>query len=201
MPAGECPCYPSWEVVVSKRLKVRWPLRLHPGRPCRWFPRGKCCYYLEVRGVILVLQFVPWKGIAWRATHKAWPWWTTAPPPLWEGEYPEMKKKSAKVGAEGGKHLAALESNILKGLLPLIEHMAIRQYDDGDSREPGWITLKTSGAAWIVQVKDPDACCSFSAVADTIDKALETAALLLSCDEAPWEPDRFLQLHGKKKKG
>jgi len=112
-----------------------------------------------------------------------------------------MKKRSAKVGTEGVKHLAALESTIFSGLLPLVEHCAVRQYDDGDSRETGWLTIKTSGAAWIVQVKDPDGACSFSAVADTLDKALETAALLLSCDEAPWEPDRFLLAGRKQKKG
>lgn len=103
-----------------------------------------------------------------------------------------MKKRQA-VGAAGGqKHLAPVESNYLSSLLPLVEHCAIRQYDDGDAREPGWFTVKTQGAAWIVQVKDPDGCVSFSAVGETLDKALETAALLLSCDEAPWEPDSFL---------
>lgn len=111
-----------------------------------------------------------------------------------------MKKKSAKVGAEAGKHLAAVESTIFQGLMPLVEHCAIRQYDDGDPRDPGWLTVKTQGAAWVIQVKDPDSGCSFAAVADTLDKALETAALLLSCDEAPWEPDRFLAANAKKKK-
>jgi hypothetical protein len=113
-----------------------------------------------------------------------------------------MKKRSVKVGTEGVKHLAAMESTILSGLLPLVEHCAVRQYEDGDAREPGWITIKTQGAAWCVQVKDPDGACSFTAVAETLDKALETAALLLSCDEAPWEPDRFLSdQKARKKKG
>lgn len=112
-----------------------------------------------------------------------------------------MKKKLGKLDDKQTKHLAALESTILGGLLPLIEHCAVRQYDDGDSRETGWFTVKTTGAAWVIQVKDPDSGCSFSAVADTVDKALETAALLLSCDDAPWEPDQWLQRNGKKKKG
>ena len=111
-----------------------------------------------------------------------------------------MKKKNVKADASGGKHLAAMESNIFAGLVPLIEHCALRQYEDGDPRETGWITIKTQGAAWSVQVKDPDACVSFTAVADTLDKALETAALLLSCDEAPWEPDTWLQASAAKKK-
>jgi len=112
-----------------------------------------------------------------------------------------MKKKMSK-SAEGVKHLAAMETNLFAALMPLTEHMALRQYDDGEAREPGWITLKTQGAAWCVQVKDPDAAVSFTAVADTLDKALETAALLLGCDDAPWEMDRFLaqQKAGKGKK-
>jgi len=110
-----------------------------------------------------------------------------------------MKKKMSK-GAEGVKHLAAMETNMFSQLMPLVEHMALKQYDDGEARETGWITIKTQGAAWCVQVKDPDAAVSFTAVADTLDKALETAALLLGCDDAPWEMDRFLA-QGKANKG
>jgi len=114
-----------------------------------------------------------------------------------------MKKKASKVsGGENVKHLAPVETNRFTDLLPLVEHCCFRQYDDGDPREPGWITIKTQGAAWCVQVKDPDACVSFTAVAETLDKALDTAALLLACDDAPWEEDRWLkqQRAGKGKK-
>jgi len=112
-----------------------------------------------------------------------------------------MKKKLGKLEAKEVKHLAALESEVFRGLLPLIEHCCVRLYEDGDPREPGYFTVKTSGAAWVVQVKDVDACVSFSAVADSLDKALETAALLLSCEDAPWEHDRFLADAKKRKKG
>jgi len=110
-----------------------------------------------------------------------------------------MKKRVSTADGGGGKHIASLESNYFHDLLALVEHCAVRQYDDGDPREPGWITIKTLGAAWIVQVKDPDSCCSFSSVAETIDKALETAVLLLGADQAPWEPDAFLAAAKAKK--
>jgi hypothetical protein len=110
-----------------------------------------------------------------------------------------IKKRSAVV--TGGKHLAAVESEVFRDLMPLVEHCSHREYDDGSAREVGWITIKTTGAAWVVQVKDPDSASSFSAVGDTLDKALQTAALLLSCDEAPWEPDTWLaQARAKKLK-
>jgi len=111
-----------------------------------------------------------------------------------------MKRRTAKAELGDAKHLAPLECARLADCLPLIEHCAVRKYDDGTNREPGWITLKTQGAAWIVQVKDPDGCCSFTAVGETLDKALDTAALLLSCDEAPWEPDTWLQQAAARKK-
>lgn len=111
-----------------------------------------------------------------------------------------MKKRIAKSVLGDAKHLAPVESEILSSLMPLIEHCAVRKYDDGDPREPGWFTVKTQGAAWIVQVKDPDGCCSFQAVGETLDKALQTASLLLSCDDAPWEPDSFLAASAARRK-
>ena len=111
-----------------------------------------------------------------------------------------MKKKAAKTAEGQGKYLAPVETEFLKELMSLIEHCCCRAYDDGDPREPGWVTIKTSGAAWVVQVKDPDSAMSFSAVGATVDKALETAALLLGCDEAPWEPDQWLAANAARKK-
>jgi len=112
-----------------------------------------------------------------------------------------MKKKTAAAGDPGQRHLAALESHVLSDLLPLVEHMAVTRYDDGDARVTGWVTIKTQGAAWVVQVKDPDSGNSFQVVDQSIDKALEAASLLLACDEAPWSPDPFLaQAKARKKK-
>lgn len=184
-----------WAVMYSHR-------RCRRVRPRRWLPRGRCQFWVITSWVKFTLTSVQWKGIAATGaviTHSrdgARPVGTQV---AWE--YPSVKKKMAK-SAEGVKHLAAMETNLMATLMPLVEHCALRQYDDGEAREPGWFTVKTQGAAWIVQVKDPDAGVSFSAVGDTLDKALETAALLLGCDEAPWEMDRFLMAakSGKGKK-
>lgn len=112
-----------------------------------------------------------------------------------------MKKKSVgQPPASGDRpvHLAAMESDILSKCHELVKHMAITRYDDGDPRRPGWITLKTMGSAWVVQVKDPDAALSLSATAQSIDDALQLADLLLGSDEAPWEPDPFLKAQRTK---
>jgi hypothetical protein len=47
-------------------------------------------------------------------------------------------------------------------------------------------------------VKDPDSANSFPTVGKTLDEALTTAALLLGCEEAPWEPDVYLQATQRK---
>lgn len=176
-------------------------LRLHGKRPCRWVPRRRCQFYLRRGPRVYQLTSLWKKGICVVAMWDMCSAVGHLHPPTYQWSYPSMRKKLKPNGPEMQKHLAALESEVFKGLLPLIEHCAVRQYDDGDPREVGWFTVKTNGAAWIIQVKDPDSGCSFSAVADTLDKALETAALLLSCDDAPWEPDQWLQRNGKKKKG
>jgi hypothetical protein len=181
--------------------RLAGPLRLHLKKPCRWMPKGRAQFYLRHAHRVYLLTSLTHRGICVVAMWDMCLAMGHLHPPTWRWEYPSMKKRSVRVGTEGVKHLAALESDIWKGLLPLVEHCAVRQYDDGEPREPGWITLKTQGAAWVCQVKDPDGACSFSAVAETLDKALETAALLLSCDEAPWEPDRFLaQQKAQKRK-
>jgi hypothetical protein len=167
--------------------------RLHGGRPRRWFPSGlallKLTFGRRTYSVRLwgrrFLFIYGWTDIA--AVSQNW-----INPENWRAT-PNMRKRQAKNLSGDQKALAPVESDVFHDLLPIIEHCCVRKYDDGDAREPGWITIKTQGSAWVVQVKDPDSACSFSAVGETLDKALASAALFLSSDEAPWEPDRFLQ--------
>lgn len=182
----------SWVVRFSGRSR---PVR----RGGRTLPFRKGYFWVSVGRAKILLDFSPRLGMCVRWVGRNW-WgdW----PPLGVGthyERPSMKKKTGKVPEGQGKHLAPVESETFKDLMPLVEHCCCRAYDDGDPREPGWITVKTAGSAWIVQVKDPDSCMFFSAVGATLDKALETAALLLACEEAPWEPDTWLAASKAKK--
>lgn len=110
----------------------------------------------------------------------------------------EMKKKNAPTNVSGQKHLASVESNILGQCHALVKHCAVTAYDDGDPRKPGWITIKTFGAAWQVEAKDPDSCLSIRVVENSLDEALMLLNLLLESDEAPWEPDQWLQQQAAK---
>jgi len=185
---------------ATRPIYASWPLKLHSGKVRRWMRHGTVEYRVRVRTTWFVLRQVPWKGICVIAEHEPGAHGHPGEVPSRVWEYPSMaikKRDAAKVEAI---HLAAVECKTFDGLMPLVEHMALRQYEDATPREPGWITIKTQGSAWVVQVKDPDSVSSFSAVAETLDKALETAALLLSCDDAPWELDRWLQDAAARKK-
>jgi len=183
----------TWVVVCH-----RW--RLHGARPCRWLPRGVLSFYIQRRNLIFTLTSRPWLGIAVTACLENGNASLPSEKPQWEWRFPEMKKKATAPEDDKRRHLAALESNILADLLPLVEHMAVTRYDDGDARLTGWVTIKTQGAAWVVQVKDPDSGNSFTVVDASLDKALEATSLMLACGEAPWSPDAFLKQQGAKKK-
>lgn len=111
-----------------------------------------------------------------------------------------MKKKAPALGIVGVKHLAPMETVLLADLMPLVEHMAVTQYDDGDSRKVGRITLTTHGSVWQADVKDPDTLQQMRLSAPTLDELLALLARLLSSEEAPWEPDVWAQQQAKKSK-
>ena len=184
-----------------RTLRIRYLLRLHSGRVCATLPRKRERYYLRWRNCLLELTWLPWNGIYVTHLWRVWEPLVQLNPPDVSWERPCMKKKNAKTGAEAGNHVAAVETKIFDGMMAIIEHMALTRYEDGDPRVPGWLRIDTHGAAWRVKVNDVDSGMSFTSIAETLDKALETAALWLACDEAPWELDRFLvqQKGGRKK--
>ena len=106
-----------------------------------------------------------------------------------------MKKRTVpnQSGEAGGsQHLAAIESSVFDRLPNVVKHCCITKYEDGSPRKPGWITIKTLGSAWVVQVKEPDSALSLTCTQQSLDDALALADVLLGSDEAPWEPDPFL---------
>lgn len=125
-----------------------------------------------------------------------------------EQKFPSLKvlmMKRKVVGKsqpkDGVAHLAPLESQVFQALHSLVAHCAVVRYEDGESRKPGWITIKTMGAAWIIQLKDPDAAAQLQVVGDTLDNALALASMMLDSDDAPWEPDPFAKRTQAKKAG
>lgn len=187
---------------------VRSPFRCVRGlravqgrRPRRWLPRRGAWVTIGWGCKFLTLWYCPGRGyipqdlvvVAPSGVAQVLRW-----PPL------ETNVKKIKVGATGSsgaaRHLAPVETNILDKLPNLVAHCCVTKYEDGDPRKPGWLTLKTMGAAWVVEAKDPDACARLTATADTLDNALVLVDMLLGAEEAPWENDPWLKRQGGKSK-
>jgi len=163
-------------------------------------PKGLASFRVRRGNLVFTLTSKPWHGIAVVGCLKMGKGSIPEDKPQRVWEFPAMKKKQLATDDSNVRHLVAMESNFLHDLVPLIEHMGVTRYDDGDARMTGWVTIKTQGGAWVVQVKDPDSGNSFQVVDASLDKALEGASLMLACDAAPWSPDPFLKRQDAKKK-
>ena len=170
-------------------------------RPKRWLPRRAMSFALTWGCKVLNVWYAPHRGIKPLdlVTFSRGRIVSVEYFPTWE-DLMRKKNLGAAAPAGGSSHLAPMESNVLGKLHQLIAHCAVTRYDDGDPRRPGWFTVKTLGAAWVVDVKDPDACARLTATADSLDNALVLADMLLGAEEAPWEPDPFLKRLGGKAK-
>lgn len=172
-------------------------VRRKPGRVVRrggrLLPGGAGWFWLATPSERLCFTFAPFRGIhlCWRGRE----YWGDFPRPGTSGlrEVPDVKKKSATSGGGDERHLAAIETEVFRDHLAIVEHLAVTRYDDGDARQPGWLTIRTQGRSWVADVKDPDSACSFRVLATTLDELLETVQELLSTEDAPWEKDKYLQ--------
>lgn len=113
-----------------------------------------------------------------------------------------MKRKDIRAtpSKDGPSHLAAMESVVFGQLHNIVSHCSVNRYDDGEPRTTGWIVIKTMGAAWVVQAKDPDGLCQMSLTAQSLDDALALADVMLGAEDAPWEPDLWMRQQAAKKK-
>jgi len=177
-------------------------------RSWAWKPPRKDRPASKASGTRLIL----WKNLAFELTTV--PWVGMAVTAMWNESrgtryqrvpdlrwsVPNVKKKTSSGPAGSDRHLAAMETAIFAQLMPLVEHCALVRYDDGDPRQGGWVRWGTLGAAWTLDVKDPDSEMSFRLVDSSLDKVWEAAALLLACDEAPFAPDPYLKGRKPSKK-
>lgn len=170
-------------------------------RPRRWAPRRAFFFLIQVLDKSLGVGYQPFRGyypvslFRGRTGHGE-------PASRWPRPEYSVKRRSPNPTAskDGPIHLAPMESGVFGKLSSLVAHCAETRYDDGEPRRPGWFTIKTLGAAWCVQVKDPDSACQMTTTAATLDDALVLADVLLGSDEAPWEPDPFLKAQEARKK-
>jgi len=97
--------------------------------------------------------------------------------------------KKVKLSERGAvKHLAPLETEYLHEHMPIVEALAMLQYDDASPRQPGYLGIWTQGATWVCRITDKDANATLTAEGRSIDEALDTLAVLLGSENAPWTP-------------
>ena len=97
------------------------------------------------------------------------------------------------------KHLAALESEMFRDVMAVLEFLAMLQYDDGTPRQGGFLMMWCEGSAWKVVVKDKDSDAQMPVVGKTADEAFGTLALMLGAEDAPWEPAKASGRSGARK--
>lgn len=175
--------------------------RVRPGKrskPRKWLAKGWATYQLRVGSLFIWLWAKPYWGMtAVRSLRVPFPVRVYFDADLYR-EMDLKKRKPADASSGGQLHLAAVESTVFSTLHPLVAHCTHTQYDDGSTRKVGWITLKTMGASWIVEVKDPDTCSKLTVVQTSLDDALALASVLLESEECPWEPDTWLRQNAAK---
>jgi len=118
----------------------------------------------------------------------------------WVRRMRHLKRRKAVASESQAMNLAAVESNVFAKLMGLVAHCADIKYDDGQPRQPGWITLKTFGSTWQIEAKDPDTCQYMRVTQPTLDDAITLLALLLDSEDAPWEHDVWAAQQKDKKK-
>jgi len=169
-------------------------------KPRKWLPRVWTLYEMPVGSLVVHVWAKKWWGVSAFSGVKSGRrsiYWTGVTSVQ---ELPVKKRKRPDGVVSDATHLAAMESELFRLLMPLVEHMACTKYEDGEARKPGWVTVKTMGSAWVVEIKDPDTACRMQVVQQSLDDALINASKLVSSEDAPWEPDQWLRQQEAKKK-
>lgn len=184
---------PETKLMRADRRRL-WKRNKNP----RWVGGYPSLWELLAPNGSLLLQWRPWKGMTLLAAYLA----RSIPGGREVGRYSveeEMMKRRQVADPTAMKKPQADTSTVmLAGVPTLLEHLAHTSYDDGTARKLGEVRIRVEGLVWAVQCTCHDTQCFFSASAPKIDDALSLAALMLACEDCPWEPAHWLI--GKKSK-
>lgn len=114
-----------------------------------------------------------------------------------------MKRRSAATSVDvagSSVHLAAVETLLLGQYPAVVSHLAVTRWDDGQPRTPGTLLLKVIGSSWALVAKEPDECLQLQVLGQSLDDVFTLLELLLSGDQAPWEPDPWAKARQTKAK-
>lgn len=167
-------------------------------RPRKWLPWGRQTYSLLTRDWEYVISALPFRGQCIIGVKRKT--WGRAPG---DGVVVQMRErpsvKKVKIGqASAVRHIAAMESEVLRDHLAIVEFLALLQYEDGSPRQPGYVGIWTQGSAWVVRASDKDADAALTCEGRTLDEALSLLAMLLGAEDAPWEPSSQRKRKGQR---
>jgi len=166
----------------------------HGRRVCRWSPlRGERWLRILLPRAWWLVQWLPREG-----------WWITSAGeagtpydvPTYSSPRYQSDRMKRRQAAEPGKAVVqALPSTSLHWpKLPTIrEFITATSYDDGSARQPGYLTVRNRVTTMEVTLYDPDSASRMVCRGSSLDEALILAEKLLGVEEAPWEPDNYLQ--------
>lgn len=110
-----------------------------------------------------------------------------------------MKRKNKPAEGHGVTAQASCVTRIWDQLPHLVEHLAVRVYEDGGARQPGRLIVDVVGSMWRAIAKDNDSGMQLVVYMPSLDDCLLSLELLLGADEAPWEPDPYAKQKAPKK--
>jgi len=170
----------------------RWYRR----KPCTWRPWGKGIFFVLTGTGTIGMRYAPFRGVhraAWYAPGKPQGVAFRTADRVWE----KLSVKKVKISERATvKHLAALENEMFKEHMPILEVLAMLQYADGTPREPGYLGMWVQGYTWFIRVQDKTGKAQMTAEGRTAEEAWDTLAVLLGSENPPWEP-----MAERKKKG
>jgi hypothetical protein len=103
-----------------------------------------------------------------------------------------MKRRIPAVSADAPP-VPASKHSVIWGKLPALrDFLTATAYEDGSTRVPGYMQVKTIGVAWQVTLYDPDSGARLPVRATELDAAFALAEQLLGVEDAQWEVDRYL---------
>jgi len=157
-------------------------------RPRCFAPMGNSEFWLLTEHRKLLMRSMPFRGLhAAEVWSKSW--CHDGPSEVLLGRFRRMSVKKVKVADRASvKHLAALETELLRDHMAIVEHLVLLQYSDSSPRQTGYLGVWTQGSAWVARITDKDADATLTCEGKTLDEALTLLHMMLGAEDAPWEP-------------
>lgn len=171
---------------------VAWRALRGRRRLAKWLPSRSAWFYVWCGDRRYTVAYLPRWGVGVVSCHDILSDGSADPLPSWRRVGWMTLKKRVVSGSAASAPIPDSKSLWGSRWRALAVHAAERTYEDGSSRTPGYLTIRTEGLDWVVRLVEPDSTASLMCRAPTLEEALDLACLLCECDDAPWAHDPWL---------